>query len=89
MSGFGPSVWIRRWKLFGLAGLHHIGPLGQFEATLAFQVLREGLDELLRLHILEATVEKFLLRLVMLNDASESMMLNCLMTMMLLTNSDV
>ena len=39
-------------QLLRLAGLHHVRPLGQLEAPLALQVLREGLDEFLGLHIL-------------------------------------
>ena len=52
------------WELFGLGGFDHVRPLRQLEAALAFQVLREGRNELLRLHVLdvkerEAVIHQF------------------------------
>ena len=46
------------WELFGLGGLHDVRPLGQLKAALAFQVLREGRNELLRLHVLSRDVKR-------------------------------
>merc|ERR1719398_517534 len=46
-------VPIQRAKLLHVPGLHVLGPLRNVDLVLVLHVLREGLDELLRVHVLE------------------------------------